>query len=161
MKICTNCNKEKSVSEFYFKKNRNSYESSCKKCRQLSVKNYLEKNNNLKKIFYTRVRNILKRSNVVDIDLRNYLIQLWEEQEGKCYYTGIKMSLKGYSKNEKTAMTVDRIDPNGGYTRGNIVLCCSIVNKIKQNLSINELLEWCNLIKISSEYRIMEAKAIL
>ena len=63
MKICTKCNKEKSVSEFYFKKNRNSYESSCKKCRQLSVKNYLEKNNNLKKIFYTRVRNILKRYN--------------------------------------------------------------------------------------------------
>lgn len=55
--------------------------------------------------------------------------------------------LKGYSNNLKTSMTVDKIDSSKGYIKDNIVLCCSIVNKIKQNLSIDELIEWCDLIK--------------
>jgi CRISPR/Cas system Type II protein with McrA/HNH and RuvC-like nuclease domain len=80
-------------------------------------------------------------------NLRDYLIELWINQKGKCFYTGKEMNLKGYSNNLKTSMTVDRIDSSKGYIKDNIVLFCSIVNKIKQNLSIYELIEWCDLIK--------------
>lgn len=84
MKNCSKCGQEKPIEMFYFRKDRNVYESACKICRQQSVKIYLEKN---------------------------------------------------------------RIDSSKGYIEDNIVLCCSIVNKIKQNLSIDELIEWCDLIK--------------
>ena len=72
--------------------------------------------------------------------LGKYLLQLWEAQQGQCYYTGRKMLLRGY-QTEQNAVTVDRKVPALGYVEGNIVLCCSIVNRMKQNLTLGELLE--------------------
>jgi hypothetical protein len=147
MKICSKCKEEKEITEFYFKKARNHYESACKKCRTEQVNNYLKNNENLKKIFYSRVQNIKKREIDVMEGLRDYLIKLWIEQDKKCYYSGVEMQLKGYADNINNVATVDRIDSSKGYIEGNIVLCCSIINKMKQNLSIEELIYWCDLIK--------------
>ena len=38
-------------------------------------------------------------------------------------------------------MTVDRVEHLKGYISGNIVLCCSIANRVKQNLSLIELFD--------------------
>jgi hypothetical protein len=57
------------------------------------------------------------------------------------------MSLTGCHKGNKNAFSVDRIDSNKGYIRGNIVLCTFIVNKMKQDLSLNELYYMCDLIQ--------------
>lgn len=138
----------KEDTEFHYNKKRETFESACKICRQKAVKKYLNENDNLKTIFYHRVRNIKTRANnKIDDDFRDYLIELWYKQNGKCYYTGVDMVLKDYSKNIDNAMTIDRIDSTKGYTKDNVRLCCSIINKIKQNLSIDELFTWCNLIK--------------
>jgi len=151
MKNCRKCNEEKEEHDFYFSKRSNSYETICKKCRQKSVKKYLDENDNLKRIFYTRVQTIKRKVNYeIDKDFRDYLIDLWHQQNGKCHYTGVSMVFKGYTKNVKNVMTLDRIDSNLGYVKGNVVLCCSIINKIKQNLSIKELLEWIELIRINT-----------
>lgn len=45
-------------------------------------------------------------------------------------------------------MTVDRIKPELGYVEGNVVLCCAVINKIKSNLTIQELFNWINKIDI-------------
>lgn len=75
------------------------------------------------------------------------MIDLWVKQGGKCYYTGVPMKLKGYATGDKHVATVDRIVPELGYVEGNIVLCCSIVNRIKQDLSLDELRHWVSLIR--------------
>jgi hypothetical protein len=81
------------------------------------------------------------------------LIDIWNKQNGKCYYTGIPMELQSSRKIEdcetktnKKVVSVDRIDSNKGYTKDNIVLCCWVVNNIKQDLSVEELKDWANLI---------------
>jgi hypothetical protein len=56
------------------------------------------------------------------------------------------MELTGYGKTDY-AMTVDRIDSSKGYIRGNIALCLSVINKTKQNLTIEQLKHWVSLIK--------------
>jgi hypothetical protein len=40
-------------------------------------------------------------------------------------------------------MTVDRVDPTKGYIEGNIVWCCSLANRMKQDMSIEKLKEMC------------------
>ena len=68
---------------------------------------------------------------------------LWEEQEGYCYYTGRKMTISGYHKGVREAVTVDRKNPNRGYVKGNVVLCCSFINRMKQDFTVVELLAYC------------------
>lgn len=42
-----------------------------------------------------------------------------------------------------TNISIDRIDSDVGYVRGNVQFVCDIVNRMKQDLSQAELLIWC------------------
>jgi len=98
-------------------------------------------------VFYQRAYEIKKRrsslKNIPVMDnLQDHLISLWRQSK-ICAYTGEEMSINGYHQNPY-AMTVDRKDPKLGYVEGNIVLCCSIANRMKQNLTESEMIEWFN-----------------
>lgn len=145
-KVCLKCGQEKFLTDFYYNRNRKTYANTCKKCNSNKCKEYQQTSGyreTLSYVFYQRAYNIKrdKRSVVMD-NLKEYLQTLWEKQEGKCYYTGKKMELTGYKDNH-LFMTVDRLIPEKGYTENNIVLCCSIVNRMKQNLTFDELEFWC------------------
>ena len=77
------------------------------------------------------------------MDIGRYLLSLWEESEAKCYYTGKPMKLQGYHKNDPDAVTVDRKIPELGYVKGNIVLCRSIVNRMKQDMVYSDFIAMC------------------
>jgi hypothetical protein len=81
-------------------------------------------------------------------ELSDFLQSLWVKQGGRCFYTDEPMKLKGYLDNDHHAFTVDRIIPELGYVDGNIVLCCNIINRIKQNLSIYDLKSWVDKINL-------------
>jgi len=104
-------------------------------------------------VFYQRAYSIIRDQRaIVDFDnamgFRDYLLSLWEKQQGLCYYTGEFMNLKGYKEKDPRACTVDRIIPDIGYVKDNLVLCCGIINRIKQDLSISELKRWVNKIHL-------------
>ena len=48
-KICSKCGTEKELCEFYFRKDRNSYENSCKKCKLENGKNNYKKTQTMTK----------------------------------------------------------------------------------------------------------------
>jgi len=74
------------------------------------------------------------------------LLEIYEEQEGKCALTGIKLTyIRGQGK-VKTNISIDRIEAGGPYVRENIQLVCSIVNRMKSNMSDDELRWWCKAI---------------
>ena len=78
----------------------------------------------------------------------NWVVKKFEEQKGLCFYSKDKMTLGtdrkikrfggGYKKNNKTVVSIDRIDPDIGYTKSNCVLCCWYVNNMKQDLKLKE-----------------------
>ena len=74
--------------------------------------------------------------------LGRHLVNLWDKHNHKCYYTGREMSLVGYHTDDN-AVTVDRLIPEKGYVEGNVVLCCGIANRVKQDLSIDQLIRFC------------------
>lgn len=125
--------------------------SSCKECNKKESVDYQQKNRrNVKFITQTRAAEIRRRCKhqglPYDPDLTKLLRELWDEQDGKCAYTGLDMNIDGDYKTDPLFMTVDKVTPSLGYVKGNIKLCCSIVNRMKQNLDIPELKKYCQLI---------------
>lgn len=57
------------------------------------------------------------------------LIDQFEKQNGKCYYSGIQMSTLPHSN---WLATVERLDQSIGYTKSNIVFACQEFNGPKQ-----------------------------
>jgi len=62
-----------------------------------------------------------------DIDLP-YLEEIWDKQDGKCYYSNIPMK---FNKNE-WKVSLERLDPRKGYIKDNVVLCCLEFNTRSQ-----------------------------
>lgn len=92
------------------------------------------------------IRRVKKRTIDSDIDLI-YLKELWDNQN-ICIYTGVKLELpknKGINNHLYTA-SLDRIDSNIGYFKGNVQFISIAANHAKSNLSHEEMTQLCNLI---------------
>jgi hypothetical protein len=66
-----------------------------------------------------------KRRKETDLDLQ-YLKDLWENQNGKCAITNIEMSLDRHHAPFQASL--DRIDNDKGYIKGNVRFICLITN---------------------------------
>jgi CRISPR/Cas system Type II protein with McrA/HNH and RuvC-like nuclease domain len=71
-----------------------------------------------------------------------YLQALYDEQNGRCFYTDKEFEITVGEGWNPRALSVDRVDPDRGYVVGNLVLCARRVNSIKQDMTIEELQEW-------------------
>lgn len=71
------------------------------------------------------------------------MYDLWDKQQGLCAYS--KLPLNNIANHLQLA-SLDRIDSSIGYTRSNIQLVCTAVNKMKQNLTEEQFLNFCGLI---------------
>ena len=83
---------------------------------------------------------------VCDIDA-NYLLEIFHKQDGKCYYTKEIMVWDnfGVGKGNQSHLTlsVDRLTPSLGYTKGNIVLCTHTSNCTKNYSTEQEFYDFC------------------
>ncbi len=86
------------------------------------------------------------KSRGLEFDLSGkYLEQIWNKQNGECYYSGEEMTyISGYPN----TFSVDRIDSEKGYIEGNIVLCLSHINTFKGDMSKKEFLRLCKMVSI-------------
>lgn len=98
------------------------------------IKRHLTRGNNRKLEFNLTVK---------DLD------ELYENQEGYCYYSGRYLMLPDFSLGHKYQqsdydVSVDRIDANKGYTKENCVLCIRQINQMKMDLTVQEFYNLCN-----------------
>jgi hypothetical protein len=78
--------------------------------------------------------------------------EIWDKQNGICPYTGIKMELGRTSAEEDIKKTpikasLDRIDPNIGYIKGNVEYVCYCINVMKNDFTKEEMINFINQIK--------------
>jgi hypothetical protein len=64
-------------------------------------------------------------------DLERYIAQLLDSQEGLCALTGIPMIFDGEEGDPEFACSLDRIDSNGHYEKGNLQVVCKFANRWK------------------------------
>lgn len=93
--------------------------------------------------FLRRVKN---RNHNYDVDI-TYLYDLWNNQEGKCVYTGISMSLPDGKRGTMFTASLDRIDSSLGYVKGNVQFILTAINYMKNDMTHEQTLELINLIK--------------
>ncbi|QKF94337.1 hypothetical protein QKU48_gp0879 [Fadolivirus algeromassiliense] len=103
-------------------------------------------NGYIKKTYLDIKNNLDKRSKKLKFDItEDDIKQLYIKQEGRCLLSGIKMTYIGYQSNSSNKInpfniSIDRIDSSKGYTKDNIQLICSAVNRMKSDLTDDELL---------------------
>ena len=85
---------------------------------------------------------------------QEYFLNLWDEHKAKhgmtCGYTGEPIIIQATAPNKngkqnpvpKNLLSVDRLDPEKGYTKKNIVFCGWGINDRKKNVSVED----CHLI---------------
>lgn len=88
---------------------------------------------------YSTLRLAKKRAEVtIDVE---YLLNLFEEQQGLCALSGVKMTW-ATGKIEPTSISIDRIDNSKGYVAGNVRLVCTVINAFKSTQTDDELYEF-------------------
>jgi hypothetical protein len=71
-------------------------------------------------------------------------IDILKEQNYRCALTGVEMTcnlVKGVI--QKTNASIDRINPKGEYTKGNVQLVCATINKLRVDMDVEEFKSWC------------------
>lgn len=94
---------------------------------------------------------IIKHKDEIDIDAA-CLKSLWEQQNGICPYTGLKMILPKNSNDKVRSLkkaSLDRINSSRGYTRGNVEFVCSGVNLAKNSFSKEDMKKFISEIAFS------------
>lgn len=140
-KTCRKCLEQKNVADFYYVRNKG-YDSYCRPCR-LSIDKELGTKDHGKTLGRLMcAARIRSRNQGMEFDLdKGFLLSLWEEQEGKCRYSGVEMTYSG--DRAHTAVSIDRVYSSRGYTKDNVVLCCWRINEMKSNMSVEEFVETC------------------
>lgn len=83
---------------------------------------------------------------------KEFLSDLFEKQSGMCFYSGVQLNVvkKGAQLNDPLKMTLDCVDPDKGYVKGNVVWCAFCINSFKQKMSIEQMVDICSgIIKTS------------
>lgn len=71
------------------------------------------------------------------------LLELWEEQEGRCAISGVYMTHHADRGERKDFnVSIDRIRSTEGYAKDNVQLVCQRVNTIKNDLDEASLYWW-------------------
>lgn len=143
---CSKCTNIKPIGEFLINRRGQKYEyrfSYCNGCRKKQT--YLNLNSNKDKFLKDRFNRVKRRclndDIAFDLDF-DYFKGLFDKQEGKCFYTDIDMIVTVGNKLKPNSMSIDRIIPENGYTKGNIVFCINRINSIKNNVTLEEMKDW-------------------
>lgn len=90
----------------------------------------------------------------------DHLIWLFETQRSRCALSGILLTWgPGYAS--PTSMSLDRIDPDHGYSIGNVRLVCYAVNAFRHRMSDAEMLCTAKAIVTNMEYATPEPFAFV
>jgi hypothetical protein len=173
-RFCRKCRKTKLLSQFQkYRDNRSNgkirLHSWCKECRCADTNQWREsitgranarhwKEKRRGEILFhcqRRIHNWRKKDLTSDLT-PEYLVNLYDEQGGRCYYTGRPMIVgrKRFEYSLTDALSLDRLDPEKGYNRGNVVWCINLVNTMKQRMKENEFYDFLHtILRYSKEGR--------
>ena len=146
-KICQNANSKlynDNNKEYFKQKGKEKYKKEDNSKRYQKYKeSYLKRSADFSKTIRGKLDNLLqaargraKKNNIeINIDL-DFLLHLYEQQNGKCKLTDLNFTLNVRKEGQHFNPfnpSIDKINSKGGYTKDNIRLVCVIVN-----LSLNE-----------------------
>jgi len=70
------------------------------------------------------------------------VLEMWQNQSGRCFYTDYELIVQSGQGVQRHSLSFDRIVPEDGYTKDNVVLCTRQANAVKQDLTLEEMQKW-------------------
>lgn len=129
---------------------RQSYMNRAEKTRKVKNRQFYDQTGNLPNIKFHQILNTAKnrasKNNLsFNLDL-DHLKLLWLTQKGLCYYSSFPMK---WAKQKVSfhSPSLDKLDPNKGYVKGNVVFCLFAVNSFKQELTATDFLQFVHSVK--------------
>lgn len=150
-KTCTKCRVDLPLHNFgTHKKTKSGICSWCKNCHNKeSTKGHKAKRKTISGYLRSRVwgtkRNANQRGIFFNLTFDD-LIELYAVQQGRCALSNEIMTFLTEEGHVLTNISIDRIDSTKGYTKDNIQLVCYIVNAMKNIMTKDELVVWCQKI---------------
>jgi len=157
MKKCNKCNIIKDDIDFYNPKR----SSTCKNCHLIVTREYKrkkrespefrkeestkQKERRIRLWQNTLLHDCKYRNHEIDIDV-DYINYLFKKQNGKCYWFGVDL-IPSEIKKHPQQPSLDRLDINFGYIKGNVVLSCYSANIGRNESSQDVWVEFLKLIK--------------
>lgn len=143
-KSCRFCETEKPITSFYFRKDSNTYRTECNPCRTKQRKNKNKKIGSLDHIYYLwrDAKNRTRKNHDFNIDKQYVKTKLEETRKGTEYICpALKIKLVKGKKEWYNSPSIDRIDNNKGYVKGNIVIVSHLVNSMKSIATPDQILK--------------------
>jgi len=161
------CNKTQFVSAYFLESGR---QNCCKECSSRNAYNTSKINNkrlgfiklnhegigNFTKTAFWYIKNCAKKRNIYwDKEITiEYLWNLLEKQNFKCFYTKLPIKLTEERKKNnvnfsKMTASLDRIDSKKGYTKDNIQWVHKTINLMKNNLLEKDFKNFCKLVYLN------------
>lgn len=154
LKTCVKCGEEKLEDEFrsYVEKRFSPpkiyISRECRSCYHKRMRGYNKRpKKRIQRMVWDMLRNAKKKNLDCTITFED-IINLYDEQGGKCALTGYDMTL-GSSDDvieKQYAASPDRIDNDRGYTADNVWLVTARANSLKSDMTLEELLVWCEAV---------------
>lgn len=142
-RICCSCKQSFPIEEFPKATNKSGHRYRCKDCTR-KRENELKSNNlrvYLADLLKTSKQSAKKRNidcHELDVD---FLVELYNNQDGKCAISGISMTHIAGQGVIPTNISMDRIDNSVGYKKDNVQLTCRFINHAKMNMSMEEFIK--------------------
>ena len=123
---------------------------------QRNIKNYCQNHKDEWTPFRYSLRNAKKRFKEFNLTLED-LKQIWEQQNGICPYTGLKLYLPTWNKKGSCEQlwcraSLDRIDSSKGYVVGNVQFVSTPINLMKSTMSDLETKQYLKLISFYTSH---------
>lgn len=100
---------------------------------------------NYKGVFTYYLNKTRNRNRGFDLD-EEYLVEIWQKQNGRCALSNIVIHLKDGNHTLSTA-SLDRIDSNIGYLRGNVQFVAYAMNLAKNKFSDQDVFKFLQEVK--------------
>jgi len=170
-KMCSMCKMHKPLFEFpevkkdgkHYRKsgtNTGSHESRCRPCKAEYARQWRKLHKNYRgsgkltsvpeedrllmsaisdRLMQAKQRAIKYKDIEPNID-REYLYELFKRQQGKCALSGVDMKIE---KGAITCLSLDKIEPDKGYTKGNVQWLAWAVNRAKGDMPQAVFISMC------------------
>ena len=152
---CLICGRSLDPSEFSYHQSyaiRNHKDGRCNKCKleqnKASRKKY-DSNKKLERITQYRISAAQERSKRKGIPCditKDFIIELWNKQNGLCAISKIPMTYEIDEGRVYTNLSIDQIVQGKGYTKDNVQLVCMAVNQLKSDWDMDTVLYICKMI---------------
>jgi len=154
VKQCSKCGLEKPLKEFTkSKQNKTGYGSWCKQCNQDSSAKWSMTPSGI----YSHLIALQKFYDRKPVTIsREEFMDWYENASKKCHYCGIPENELGEindsHNNKVNRLTVDCVDNDVGYVKGNLVLCCNRCNNVKNDFFTYEEIKFIGEIFIKPKW---------